>query len=266
MGNVTLGRYIPLDSPIHKMDPRAKIGAMLLMLVAIFFPAGWIGYAVLFAACTVLILSAKLSFRYVWKSLKPMMVMMCFLLIINILVVKTGTVLFSIGSFVVYSDAVLQTAYIVVRLLLMIMVTTTLTATTKPLDMTLGIEDLLQPFGKIGVPYHEIAMLISIALRLIPDLIDETNRILKAQESRGVDMQEGKLKEKIMAILSLIVPLFVSAFQRAEDLANAMEARGYAPGEPRTRYKVLKMRGTDWLLLGFAAGLLVLMIVFAYAL
>ena len=266
MGNVTLGRYIPLDSPIHKMDPRAKIGAMLLMLVAIFFPAGWIGYVVLFAACTVLILSAKLSFRYVWKSLKPMMVMMCFLLIINILVVKTGTVLFSIGSFVVYSDAVLQTAYIVVRLLLMIMVTTTLTATTKPLDMTLGIEDLLQPFGKIGVPYHEIAMLISIALRFIPDLIDETNRILKAQESRGVDMQEGKLKEKIMAILSLIVPLFVSAFQRAEDLANAMEARGYAPGEPRTRYKVLKMRGTDWLLLGFAAGLLVLMIVFAYAL
>lgn len=266
MGNVTLGRYIPMDSPIHKMDPRAKIGAMLLMLVAIFFPAGWIGYAVLFAACTVLILSAKLSFRYVWKSLKPMLVMMCFLLIINILVVKTGTVLFSIGSFAVYSDAVLQTAYIVVRLLLMIMVTTTLTATTKPLDMTLGIEDLLQPFGKIGVPYHEIAMLISIALRFIPDLIDETNRILKAQESRGVDMQEGKLKEKIMAILSLIVPLFVSAFQRAEDLANAMEARGYAPGEPRTRYKVLKMRGTDWLLLGFAVGLLVLMIVFAYAL
>ncbi len=266
MGNVTLGRYIPLDSPIHKMDPRAKIGAMLLMLVAIFFPAGWIGYAVLFAACTVLILSAKLSFRYVWKSLKPMLVMMCFLLIINILVVKTGTVLFTIGSFSVYSEAILQTAYIVVRLLLMIMVTTTLTATTKPLDMTLGIEDLLQPFGKIGVPYHEIAMLISIALRFIPDLIDETNRILKAQESRGVDMQEGKLKEKIMAILSLIVPLFVSAFQRAEDLANAMEARGYAPGEPRTRYKVLKMRGSDWVLLGFAAGLLVLMIVFAYAL
>lgn len=266
MGNVTLGRYIPLDSPIHKMDPRAKIGAMLLMLVAIFFPAGWPGYAVLFAACTVLILSAKLSFRYVWKSLKPMLVMMCFLLIINILVVKTGTALFSIGSFSIYSDALLQTAYIVVRLLLMIMVTTTLTATTKPLDMTLGIEDLLQPFGKIGLPYHEIAMLISIALRFIPDLIDETNRILKAQESRGVDMQEGKLREKVMAILSLIVPLFVSAFQRAEDLANAMEARGYAPGEPRTRYKVLKMRSADWALLGFAAGLLALMIVFAYAL
>ena len=266
MGNITLGRYIPLDSPIHKMDPRAKILGMLLMLVAIFFPAGWIGYAILFAAASCAIILAKLSPSFIWKAMKPMLYMLVFLLVINTFFLKTGTPLFTIGSFTMYSDAVFQTLYIAVRLLLMVMITTTLTATTKPLDMTLGIEDLLKPFGKIGVPYHEIAMLISIALRFIPDLIDETNRILKAQESRGVDMQEGKLKEKIMAILSLIVPLFVSAFQRAEDLANAMEARGYAPGEPRTRYKVLKMRGTDWLLLGFAAGLLVLMIVFAYAL
>ena len=264
MGNITLGRYMPLDSKIHKMDPRAKICAMLIVLVSIFFPAGWPGYAILFAACTVLILSAKLSFGYVWKSMKPMMVMMLFLLVINILAVHTGTVWLQIGKFAVYSDAVTQTAYIVVRLLLMIMITTTLTATTKPLDMTLGIEDLLNPFQKIGVPSHEIAMLISIALRFIPDLIDETNRIMKAQESRGVDMKEGKLKEKIMAILSLIVPLFVSAFQRAEDLANAMEARGYAPGEPRTRYKVLKMHGSDWTLLFIAFALLACMIFLAY--
>ena len=114
----------------------------------------------------------------------------------------------------------------------MIMITTCLTATTKPLDMTLGIEDLLKPFEKIHVPSHEIAMLISIALRFIPDLIDETKRIIKAQESRGVDLKEGKIQEKIMAILSLIVPLFVMRFQRAEDLANAMEARGYRPAKP----------------------------------
>jgi energy-coupling factor transport system permease protein len=158
----------------------------------------------------------------------------------------------------------MQTLYIVVRLLLMIMITTCLTATTKPLDMTLGIEDLLQPFEKIGVPSHEIAMLISIALRFIPDLIDETGRIMKAQESRGVDLKEGKLMEKIMAILSLIVPLFVSAFQRAEDLANAMEARGYAPGEKRTRYKVLKMHLRDYLLLAGSAAILVCMIVLSY--
>lgn len=264
MGNITLGRYMPLDSPIHKMDPRAKIGAMLLMLAAIFFPAGWLGYLIIFVTVSAVILIGKLSFSYILKSMKPMMFMMIFLLIINCLAVRTGDVAFTLFGFSVYMDAITQTLYIVVRLLLMIMITTCLTATTKPLEMTLGIEDLLKPFQKFGVPSHEIAMLISIALRFIPDLIDETSRIMKAQESRGVDMKEGKLKERIMAILSLIVPLFVSAFQRAEDLANAMEARGYAPGEPRTRYKVLKMQRNDWILLFGSAAVLGLMIWLSY--
>ncbi|MBQ1320529.1 MAG: energy-coupling factor transporter transmembrane protein EcfT [Solobacterium sp.] len=249
MGNFTLGRYLPLDSPIHRMDPRAKIMGMLLMLIAIFIPSGWIGYGIIFVCAAGTILLAKLQFGFILKSMRPMMIMMIFLFIINCLVIHTGEPLFVIGPVVVYKDAILQTLYIVVRLLLMIMITTCLTATTKPLDMTLGIEDLLKPFEKIHVPAHEIAMLISIALRFIPDLIEETQRIIKAQESRGVDMKEGKMQERIMAILSLIVPLFVSAFQRAEDLANAMEARGYAPGEKRTRYKVLKMAGRDYTLL-----------------
>ena len=264
MGNITLGRYIPLDSPVHRLDPRAKIGAMLIMLIAIFIPAGWIGYGIMFAVVSFMIVLSKLSFGFIWKSMKPMLIMLVFLLIINVLVIHTGTVWLEIGPVKIYSDAVLQTLYIVVRLLLMIMITTCLTATTKPLDMTLGIEDLLQPFEKIGVPSHEIAMLISIALRFIPDLIDETGRIMKAQESRGVDLKEGKLNEKIMAILSLIVPLFVSAFQRAEDLANAMEARGYQPGARRTRYKVLKLKGPDYLLLAGAVAVLACMIWLAY--
>lgn len=264
MGNITLGRYIPLDSPIHKLDPRAKIGAMLITLIAIFFPAGWIGYGIIFAVVSVLIIRSKLSFSYIWKSMRPMLVMLGFLLIINILVVHTGTLWLKIGPISIYSDAITQTLYIVVRLLLMIMITTCLTATTKPLDMTLGIEDLLKPFQKIGLPSHEIAMLISIALRFIPDLIDETNRIIKAQESRGVDLKEGKMSERIMAILALIVPLFVSAFQRSEDLANAMEARGYQPGVERTRYKVLKMTGADWALVIGAFILLAVMIALAY--
>jgi energy-coupling factor transport system permease protein len=260
MGNITLGRYIPLDSPIHRMDPRAKIVGMLMVLIAIFFPAGWYGYAILFAAVAFCIILAKLSFTFIWKAMRPMLFMLVFLLVINTLFMKTGTPLFTIGSFTMYSDAIFQTLYIAVRLLLMVMITTCLTATTKPLDMTLGIEDLLKPFAKIGVPAHEIAMLISIALRFIPDLIDETQRIIKAQESRGVDLKEGKITERIMAILSLIVPLFVSAFQRAEDLANAMEARGYAPGEERTRYKVLKMQARDYILLLVCAALLAGMI------
>ena len=248
MGNFTLGRYLPLDSPIHKLDPRAKIMAMLLLLITIFFPAGWIGYGVIFVCVSVVIILSKLSVSFIWKAMKPMLFMLFFLLVINALVLKTGTVLFTIGSWSLYSDAIFQTLYIAVRLLLMIMITTCLTATTKPLEMTLGIEDLLSPFQKIGLP-SQIAMLISIALRFIPDLIDETARIIKAQESRGVDMKEGKLMGRVMAILSLIVPLFVSAFQRAEDLANAMEARGYAPGLPRTRYKQLEMKKQDWFLL-----------------
>ena len=242
MGNFTLGKYLPLDSVIHKMDPRAKIGAMLLMLIAIFIPSGYLGYALIAVCLLFVILKAKLSLKFVTKALKPMMFMMFFLFIVNALVLKTGFVVVKIFGFELYSGAIFQTLYIVVRIVLMIMVTTALTATTKPLDLTLGIEDLLQPFARFHVPSHEIAMLISLALRFIPDLIEETQRIMKAQTSRGVDLKEGSLKEKIMAILSLIVPLFVSAFQRAEDLANAMEARGYAPGEKRTRYKVLKMK------------------------
>lgn len=263
MGNFTLGRYLPLDSPVHKMDPRMKIIAMLIMLISIFINAGWIGYGIIFVVMTCVILLAKLSFSFIWKAMKPMLFMLCFLLVINILVIRTGTVLLAFGSFAIYSGAVLQTLYIAVRLLLMIMITTCLTATTKPMDMTLGIEDLLTPLKKIHVPAHEIAMLISIALRFIPDLIDETQRIMKAQQSRGVDMQEGTLMEKVSAILSLIVPLFVSAFQRAEDLANAMEARGYAPGERRTRYRTLKFETRDYLLLAGSLAVMVTMIVIA---
>lgn len=249
MNNFALGRYIPLNSVIHRMDPRAKIGAMLIMLISIFIPTGFVGYLIIGLTVAGVVLLAKLSFNFIWKAMKPMLFMLFFLLLINIFVVKTGFVLVSIGSFAIYSDAVFQTVFIAVRLMLMIMITTVLTATTKPLELTLGIEDLLKPFTVIKVPAHEIAMMISIALRFIPTLIEETQRIMKAQASRGVDLQEGTLKEKIMAILSLIVPLFVSAFQRAEELANAMEARGYAPGEKRTRYKQLKMKMPDYLLL-----------------
>jgi energy-coupling factor transport system permease protein len=260
MGNFVLGKYLPYDSVIHKMDPRAKILAMLMVLISIFLPAGYLGYVVLAVVIVSTVLMAKLSLKFVWKSMKPMLFMLAFLMVINIFAVKTGYVLIAFGSFEIYSDAVFNTLYIAVRLMLMIMVTTCLTATTKPLDLTLGIEDLLKPFKKIGVPAHEIAMMISIALRFIPTLIEETERIMKAQASRGVDLQEGKLNEKIMAVLSLIVPLFVSAFQRAEDLANAMEARGYAPGQRRTRYKQLKFCFRDVVLL---AGSLLLVVVIA---
>lgn len=261
MNNIALGRYLPLNSPIHKLDPRAKIGCLILMMIAIFLPAGWIGYALIGASVLFLTTLSKLKLNFLWRSMKPMLFMLSFLLIINLFMLRSGYVLFTIGSFEVYSDAIFNTLYIMVRLMLMIMLTTVLTATTKPLDLTLGIEDLLTPLKVLHVPAHEIAMMISIALRFIPTLIEETQRIMKAQASRGVDMEEGSLKEKVMAILSLIVPLFVSAFQHADDLANAMEARGYVPDHTRTRYKQLKMQSADFILMGVTILILVVLIV-----
>lgn len=246
MNNVALGQYMPLDSVVHKMDPRSKIMIMLFLMVAIFIPAGVLGYVIIGIFILLSLYLSKLNIKYALRTMKPMLWMMAFLLVINLLVIKTGTPLFSINGFTIYSDAVNQTLYIVVRLMLMVIITTVLTATTKPLDLTLGIEKLLKPFEKIGVPAHIIAMMISIALRFIPTLIEETQRIMNAQASRGVDLENGSIKEKIMAILSLIVPLFVSAFDRADQLANAMEARGYDPSRKRTRYKVLKMQTMDY--------------------
>ena len=246
MNNVALGQYMPLDSVVHKMDPRSKIMIMLFLMVAIFIPAGVLGYVIIGIFILLSLYLSKLNIKYALRTMKPMLWMMAFLLVINLLVIKTGTPLFSIKGFIIYSDAVNQTLYIVVRLMLMVIITTVLTATTKPLDLTLGIEKLLKPFEKIGVPAHIIAMMISIALRFIPTLIEETQRIMNAQASRGVDLENGSIKEKIMAILSLIVPLFVSAFDRADQLANAMEARGYDPSRKRTRYKVLKMQTIDY--------------------
>ena len=259
MANFTLGKYLPYKSCVHNMDPRAKIVVMILLLIAIFIPAGFLGYGILIIIVSLILFVSKLNFKFIIKSMRPMLLMLVFLLIINILVIKTGVILFSFFSFNVHLDAIIQTVYIAIRLLLMIMITTCLTATTKPLDLTLGIEDLLKPLKVIKVPANEIAMMISISLRFIPTLIEETERIMKAQASRGVDLKEGKIKEKIGGILSLIVPLFVSSFQRAEELANAMEARGYAPGEIRTRYKQLKMKCFDYCALFFGVLIICIM-------
>lgn len=261
MANIALGRYMPLNSLIHRMDPRAKILSMLIMLTAIFIPSGFMGYGILAVVIIGVVLMSKLKLNFLIRAMKPMMFMLTFLMVINIFVIKTGYLVVDIFGFKIYSDAIFQTLYISVRLMLMIMITTILTATTKPLDLTLGIEDLLAPFKRFKVPAHEIAMMISIALRFIPTLIEETDRIMKAQASRGVDLQEGKFKEKIMAILSLIVPLFVSSFQRAEDLADAMEARGYIPQARRTRYKQLKRTPKDVVLIFSSFSMLALMIV-----
>lgn len=252
MNNIALGRYIPLNSPIHKLDPRIKIMSMIFLMSAIFTINNFVGHAFMYLILISTILVSKLTFKFILKSMKPMMFMLIFLSILNIFAIKQGRVILDLGSFKVYDQAIYSTLFVVSRLVLMIMVTTLLTATTPPLELTLGIEDLLKPFVKIGVPAHEIAMMISIALRFIPTLIEDTQKIMNAQASRGVDLDEGKLMEKINGVVSMIIPLFVMSYHRAEDLADAMEARGYYPGKQRSRYKQLVIKSSDILMLVFS--------------
>ncbi|MFV0255746.1 MAG: energy-coupling factor transporter transmembrane component T family protein [Erysipelotrichaceae bacterium] len=264
MNNFALGRYLPGNSFIHKLDPRSKLIAMVFLVATIFIDVGYLGYLIVGFVILSCFFLSKIPFRMLIAAIKPMMFMMLFLLIINIFVFQKGAVLWDLGFVQIYEGAIHQTIYIIVRLVLLITTTTILTVTTKPLDLTLGLEILLKPLGKIKFPVHEFAMMISIALRFIPTILDEATKIMKAQKSRGVDFESGTLKEKLKTILSLIIPLFASAFQRAEDLANSMEARGYDPQAERTRYRQLKFRIADFLVIIFTGLLLVLICLLAF--
>ena len=241
---------------MHKRDPRIKLVSMIILIIAVFIDIGFKGYGIIGVFLVAALLISKVSFKMILKSMRAMLFMMVFLLIINTFVVKTGDLWINIGFIKIYEGAILQTLYIFIRLLIMISITTILTVSTKPMDLTMAIEDLLSPLKVVKVPAHEIAMIISIALRFIPTLIDEANRIMKAQASRGVDFEEGSLKEKVSSILALIIPLFASSFQRAEELADAMEARGYVPGEKRSRYRIFKINLQDIFLLLISIALL----------
>lgn len=267
MKKLVLGKYLPFDSLIHRFDPRSKLIVLFLLMISTFLPAGWYAYFYLAFFLLLGIYLAKLNLKFVLAAFKPLFFMLAMLLIINIFSIKTGFKLLELSFITIYSGAILDTLYIVVRLFLMILLTTLLTATTKPLDLTLGLEYLMKPLCRLKVPAHEIAMMISIALRYIPTILDETLRIMNAQKSRGVDFEEGKIKEKIMALLSLIVPLFSVAFQRADDLANAMEARCYVPGKERTRYKELKYAKRDYYFIGWGLfSVLITLVMVFYAL
>ena len=253
MDNMTFGKYIPGNSIIHRLDPRLKICAVFIFLISVFFDAGFIGYGILAIYVLLCSLVSKIKLSHILKAIKPMVFMMLFLMIF---------VIIKIGNISIYSGALLQTAYIFIRLVLIITLTTLMTSTTKPLELTLAIESLLNPLKRFHFPVHELAMMISIALRFIPDLLDEAKRIMKAQASRGADFNEGSFMEKIKSIISLIIPLFISAFQRAEELANAMESRNYNPEATRTKYKVLTWTHLDTLsmliTLGVCCGVIIM--------
>lgn len=267
--DISIGRYLPFKSIIHRLDARIKLFGLVVFMALILFNTSsyllnFTYYLILFLIILTLIIVSKVRILKVFKQLKALWFMFAFMLIINVLTHRTPdqNLLFNIGSVNVYDAAIFQTLYIFVRLVLMLCLTLVLTATTKPLDLTYALSWYMAPLKIIKFPVHEVAMTMSLALRFIPTLLDETGRIMKAQESRGVDFKKGKMKEKIKGIISLIVPLFVSAFQRSEELANAMEARGYNPLGKRTSYRKLSFALRDFISLLILLILLTLGILF----
>ena len=253
MNNITLGKYVPYNSFIHRLDPRSKLLSMILLMVCIFFKFSSVAmnffiYAILFIFIYIIMRIAHISLKMLFSQLKAMWIMILILLVINVLVKGDESMgyidVFNTG-WIIYYSAIFNTLYIVFRLIIMLGLTLVLTATTKPVELTNALEWFMKPLKVIKFPVHEIAMTISLALRFIPTLLEETDRIMKAQASRGVDFQNGKFSEKIRAIISLIVPLFISALQRSEELANAMEARGYDPSAERTKFRVSKWKLGD---------------------
>jgi len=242
---MTLGKYINTNSLIHKLDPRNKFLLLILFMVIIFVNNTYIGYGVLLILSFILFKVAKLKMSLVFQSLKMIWFMMLFLLFFNLFVYKDGILLVEFWVIQIYSGALIQTLKIMARLFLLISFSTLFTSTTKPLDITLAIDDIFAFLKIFKINVHIFSMIISIALRFIPTILDDTYRIMNAQASRGVDYKNGKFKEKLVAISSLIVPLIISSFSRSDELANAMEARNYDPYAKRTRYRNLKWSFKD---------------------
>ncbi|MFC7365885.1 MULTISPECIES: energy-coupling factor transporter transmembrane component T family protein [Bhargavaea] len=243
MEKMVFGRYIPGDSFVHRLDPRSKLIFVFIFIAAVFLANNTVSYALLLAFTLLAILASKVRIGFLIGGLKPVMFLIAFTFLLHIFFTKEGDLLFQLGFLKIYEEGLRQGIYISVRFLVLVLMTSLLTLTTSPISITDGLEVLLNPLKKVKFPVHELALMMSISLRFIPTLMDETDKILKAQLARGSDISSGTMKERIQAVVPLLVPLFVSAFKRAEDLAVAMEVRGYRGGEGRTRYRQLKW---DW--------------------
>lgn len=245
--NITIGQYVPGDSLVHKLDPRIKIIISIVYLIVLFFVSNFKGFAFVGVVTILTILVSKVSFKYIYKGLKPIFILLLITAVLNILMTDGKTLIFRYKFIWIYKEGVLLAAFLVLRLVFLISGTSLLTLTTSPIELTDGIEKLLTPFKKIGVPAHELAMMMTIALRFIPTLMDETDKIMKAQMARGANFEEGNLIERSKNLIPILVPLFISSFRRADELAMAMESRCYRGGEGRTRMKQLHLISWDYL-------------------
>lgn len=258
--SVTIGQYYPGDSALHRLDPRFKIALAALYITALFVAQGWISYGLMLVISMTAIAVSTIPWRMIIRGLKPVLWILAFTMVIHIFTTKGGVVLWSWRSLSIHSEGVRQGIVMAVRLVLLILTTSLLTLTTSPIALTDGLERLLNPLRVIGLPAHELAMMMTIALRFIPTLIEEADKIMKAQMARGADFESGGLMDRAKSLIPLLVPLFISAFRRADELAMAMEARCYRGGENRTRMKQLVAQGRDWFALGIGFALVVVVI------
>lgn len=245
MNKLILGRYIPGDSVLHRMDPRAKLLASFYYIGIIFLARTWQAYALLLIFTVALIGISRIKLDFFIKGVKPLLWLILFTVLLQIFFTRGGHVYWQWGFLTLTQYGLINGAYIFMRFVLIIFMSTLLTLTTPPLSLADAIESILKPLKVVHFPVYEVALMLSIALRFVPTLMDETTKIMDAQRARGVDFGEGNLFQQMKAIVPILIPLFVSSFNRADDLATAMEARGYQGGEGRSKYRILKWRTRD---------------------
>ena len=253
--DITLGQFFPGNSIVHRLDPRAKLLCMIAYIAALFMARGLIAYLFMFAVLITCIAVSKIRLISILRGLRPIFIILIFTAVLNIFFIRGENVIFEFHIIVITREGLVNAAYMVTRFMMLIISTFLLTYTTSPIVLTDGLERMLSPLKKIKMPIHEFAMMMSIALRMIPTLIEETDKIMCAQKSRGADFETGGLLKRAKAILPLIIPLFISAFRRADELATAMLCRCYHGGEGRTKMNILHFAGRDFAALLFGTGI-----------
>lgn len=262
--DITLGQFFPGKSVVHNLDPRTKLVMLIVYIVALFVAANWISYGVMFAFLALTIAISGIPLKSILRGMKPLVIILIFTGILNVFFTDGEKELVSFWGLTIYWEGIERAIMMMVRILMLIAGTFLLTYTTSPIALTDGLESLLNPLKAIKVPVHELAMMMCIALRFIPTLIEETDKIMSAQKARGADFESGNLLQRVKALIPILVPLFISAFRRADELATAMECRCYQGGEGRTKMKLLRYKRRDFLCYGVGVLLLAAIIILAW--
>lgn len=259
--DITLGQYFPGNSSVHRLDPRTKLILLIVYIVALFTASNWVSYGIVFAFLALTVGVSRIPVKSILRGMKPLVMILVFTGILNIFFTTGEKVFVKFWAITVYWEGIVRAFFMMLRILMLIAGTFLLTYTTSPISLTDGLESLLGPLKKLRLPVHELSMMMCIALRFIPTLIEETDKIMAAQKARGADFESGNLLQRVKALVPILVPLFISAFRRADELATAMECRCYQGGDGRTKMKLLRYKLGDIKAFGLAVVLLAAVLV-----